>query len=106
VEDGEEALAFLHRIGRHADAVRPVLAILDLNLPKKDGRAVLAEAKADKTLHTIPVVVFSTSCSTLDLSAQLRARRQLLRSQAWESPGSPTPSRVWRRRRPRWYCSI
>src|ERR1700675_3205797 len=51
VEDGEEALAFLHRIGRHADAVRPVLAILDLNLPKKDGRAVLAEAKADKTLR-------------------------------------------------------
>jgi two-component system, chemotaxis family, response regulator Rcp1 len=68
VEDGEEVLAFLHRIGRHADAVRPVLAILDLNLPKKDGRAVLAEAKADKTLRTIPVVVFSASCSTLDLA--------------------------------------
>jgi len=68
VQDGEEALAFLHRIGQHADALRPDLVILDLNLPKKDGRAVLAEAKADKTLRTIPVVVFSTSRSTLDIA--------------------------------------
>jgi len=45
VRGGEEALAFLHRIGRHADAIRPDLVILDLNLPKRDGRAVLAEAK-------------------------------------------------------------
>ncbi len=106
VQDGEEALAFLHRIGRHADAVRPVLAILDLNLPKNDGRAVLAEAKADKTLRTIPVVEFSTLALDPGPSAQLRARRHLLRSQVWECPGSPTPSRVWRRRRPRWYYSI
>src|SRR4029077_16440866 len=68
VQDGEEALAFLHRIGQHADALRPDLVILDLNLPKKDGRAVLAEAKTDKTLRTIPVVVFSTSRSTLDIA--------------------------------------
>ena len=50
VMDGEEAMAYLHRIGQYADAVRPDLVILDLNLPKKDGRAVLAEAKADKSL--------------------------------------------------------
>ena len=68
VQDGEEALAFLHRIGQHADALRPDLVILDLNLPKKDGRAVLAVAKADKTLRSIPVVVFSTSRSTLDIA--------------------------------------
>ena len=50
------------------DAVRPDLAILDLNLPRKDGRAVLAEAKADKTLRTVPLVVFSTSRSTRDIA--------------------------------------
>ena len=68
VENGEEALAFLRREGQHADAVRPDLVILDLNLPRKDGRAVLAEAKSDKTLRTIPVVVFSTSHSTVDIT--------------------------------------
>src|SRR5260221_12737774 len=68
VQDGEEALAFLHRIGQHMDALRPDLVILDLNLPKKDGRAVLAEAKADKILRTIPVGGFSTSRSTLDIA--------------------------------------
>ena len=67
VQDGEEAIAFLHRVGQHADAIRPDLVILDLNLPKKDGRAVLADVKADKTLRTIPVVVFSTSRSNLDI---------------------------------------
>jgi two-component system, chemotaxis family, response regulator Rcp1 len=68
VADGEEALAFLRRTGLFADRVRPDLVILDLNLPKKDGRAVLAEAKADANLRTIPVVVFSTSCSLLDIT--------------------------------------
>jgi|SRR5271155_4882393 len=67
VPDGEEAMAFLHRAGRYASAVRPDLLILDLNLPKKDGRRVLAEAKADAELRTIPVVVFSTSRAISDI---------------------------------------
>jgi len=67
VLDGEEAMAFLHRAGKYANAVRPDLVILDLNLPRKDGRAVLAETKADADLRTIPVVVFSTSRAMLDI---------------------------------------
>ena len=61
-------MAFLRRTGPFADTVRPDLVILDLNLPRKDGRAVLAEAKADTSLRTIPVVVFSTSRSMLDIT--------------------------------------
>ena len=68
VGDGEEALAFLKRRGIYAEKPRPDLVILDLNLPKKDGRAVLAEAKADKSLCTIPIVVFSTSRLMLDIA--------------------------------------
>jgi chemotaxis family two-component system response regulator Rcp1 len=67
VEDGEEALAFLHRAGRYANELRPDLVILDLNLPRKNGRVTLAEAKADANLRTIPVVVFSTSHSMADI---------------------------------------
>lgn len=67
VPDGEEAMAYLHRAGQYANAVRPDLVILDLNLPKKDGRAVLKEAKADRELRSIPIVVFSTSSSMLDI---------------------------------------
>jgi two-component system, chemotaxis family, response regulator Rcp1 len=55
------------RAGPYADAVRPDLVILDLNLPNKDGRAVLTEAKADADLHTIPIVVFSTSRALMDI---------------------------------------
>ena len=55
-------------VGLARDTVRPDLVILDLNLPKKDGRAVLVEAKADTDLRTIPVVVFSTSQSMLDIA--------------------------------------
>ena len=68
VADGEEAMAYLHRAGQYGNATRPDLLILDLNLPKKDGRAVLAEAKADTSLRTIPIVVFSTSRSMLDIA--------------------------------------
>jgi two-component system, chemotaxis family, response regulator Rcp1 len=67
VEDGMEAIAFLHRTGRYADAARPDLVILDLNLPKKDGRAVLADVKVDANLRSTPIVVFSTSRSALDI---------------------------------------
>ncbi len=67
VGDGEEALSFLNRTGIHAEKPRPDLVILDLNLPKKDGRAVLAEVKTDADLRTIPIVVFSTSRSMPDI---------------------------------------
>jgi chemotaxis family two-component system response regulator Rcp1 len=68
VGDGEEALAFLKRRGIYAEKPRPDLVVLDLNLPKKDGRAVLAEVKSDTNLRTIPVVVFSTSRSMADIA--------------------------------------
>lgn len=61
VEDGVEAMAFLRKEGKYADMPRPDLVILDLNLPKKDGRKVLAEVKADKDLKTIPVIVLTAS---------------------------------------------
>jgi chemotaxis family two-component system response regulator Rcp1 len=61
VADGVEAMAFLDRRGNYANAVRPDLVILDLNLPKKDGLAVLAAMKAGPELRRIPVVIFSTS---------------------------------------------
>lgn len=67
VKDGEEAMAFLRRQGKFADAVRPDLILLDLNLPRKDGREVLAEVKADESLKQIPVVVLTTSKSEEDI---------------------------------------
>ena len=60
-KDGVEAMAFLRREGEYADAPRPDLILLDLNLPKKDGREVLAEIKADEDLKRIPVVILTTS---------------------------------------------
>jgi CheY-like chemotaxis protein len=65
--DGEEALAFLRQEGHHAAAPRPDLVLLDLNLPRKDGREVLAEVKADERLRTIPVVVLTTSDAEEDV---------------------------------------
>ena len=67
VMDGEEAMAFLRREGRHAEAPRPDLILLDLNLPRKDGREVLAEVKADERLRRIPVVILTTSKSEEDV---------------------------------------
>lgn len=67
VEDGVEALDFLHRAGKYADAPRPDLILLDLNLPKKDGREVLAEIKEDEALKKIPVVVLTTSAAERDI---------------------------------------
>jgi CheY-like chemotaxis protein len=74
-KDGVEALAFLRREAPFADAVRPDLILLDLNLPRKDGREVLAEIKADADLKTIPVVVLTTSRAEQDVlhSYQLQA---------------------------------
>ncbi len=67
VEDGIEAMQFLRREGRFGDAPRPDLILLDLNLPKKDGRAVLAEVKPDPVLKRIPVVVLTTSQAEEDV---------------------------------------
>jgi chemotaxis family two-component system response regulator Rcp1 len=67
VEDGVEALAFLRREGRYAEAARPDLILLDLNLPKKDGREVLQEIKGDGALKKIPVVVLTTSAAERDI---------------------------------------
>ncbi len=67
VDDGVEAIDFLHKEGKYADAVTPDLILLDLNLPRKDGREVLAEIKADEHLRRIPVVVLTTSKSEEDV---------------------------------------
>jgi CheY-like chemotaxis protein len=65
--NGEEALRFLHREGSYADAPRPGLILLDLNLPRVDGREVLAHVKAHEDLRRIPVVVLTTSSSDDDV---------------------------------------
>lgn len=67
VGDGVEALRFLHREGQYADAPRPDLILLDLNLPKMDGREVLAAIKSDAELQTIPVVILTTSQAEQDI---------------------------------------
>ncbi|MGI5221779.1 response regulator [Nocardia sp. CA-290969] len=65
--DGEEALDFLYRNGQYTDAPRPDLILLDLNLPKYDGRQVLEKIKADPDLSHIPVVVLTTSAAEEDI---------------------------------------
>jgi CheY-like chemotaxis protein len=67
VHDGEEAMAFLRRQDGYADAPRPDLVLLDLNMPRMDGRAVLAEIKGDPALRSIPVVVLTTSEAEADI---------------------------------------
>jgi chemotaxis family two-component system response regulator Rcp1 len=67
VTDGVEAVAFLRREGKYANALPPDFVILDLNLPKKDGRKVLAEVKADPVLRKIPIAIFSTSQAQRDI---------------------------------------
>jgi len=72
VRDGEEALDFLYQRGAHADAVRPDLILLDLNLPKYDGREVLQRIKNDENLTAIPVVVLTTSSAEEDIMRSYR----------------------------------
>ena len=67
VSDGVEATQFLRREGEYADAPRPGLILLDLNLPRKDGREVLADIKADPELCDIPIVVLTTSSADEDI---------------------------------------
>ena len=73
VQDGEEALEFLRRTGRHPAAPRPDLVLMDLNLPRRDGRELLAEAKADVSLQTIPFVVLTSSDADADVRGAYRA---------------------------------
>jgi CheY-like chemotaxis protein len=75
VADGVEAMQYLRREGRYESAPRPDLILLDLNLPRKDGREVLAEIKSDPVLSTIPVVILTTSHAEEDVmrSYQLHA---------------------------------
>ena len=75
VSDGSEAISYLRREGEYADAPRPDLILLDLNLPRRDGREVLAEIKADNSLRHIPVIVLTTSQADEDVlrSYQLHA---------------------------------
>lgn len=67
VHDGADAVDFLFRRGKYADATRPDIVLLDLNLPKKDGRQVLAEIKTDPDLAQIPIVVLTTSQEEEDI---------------------------------------
>ena len=69
VKDGVEAMNFLHHRDSYVDAARPDLIFLDLNLPRKDGREVLAEIKADEGLKRIPVIVLTTSRAERDIMA-------------------------------------
>jgi chemotaxis family two-component system response regulator Rcp1 len=74
VQDGEEALAFIRREGEYAESPRPKLVLLDLNLPKKDGREVLQELKADPDLGRIPVIVLTTSAAETDIERSYALR--------------------------------
>jgi CheY-like chemotaxis protein len=73
VSDGEQAMAFLRQEGRYAGRSRPDLLLLDLNLPRKDGREVLAEIAADPDLQNLPVVVLTTSSAESDVLAAYEA---------------------------------
>lgn len=67
VNDGQEAMEFLRREGRHASARRPDVILLDLNMPRMDGRQVLGAVKQDEDLRTIPIVVLTTSNADTDI---------------------------------------
>lgn len=81
VRDGVEATDFLYKRGSYADAPRPDIILLDLNLPKKNGRELLTEIKADENLKTIPVVILTTSSDEADIlkSYQLHANCYLVK---------------------------
>lgn len=69
VENGDDALAFVHRTGKYTDAPTPDIILLDLNMPGKDGRAVLKEIKEDERTKTIPVVIMTSSEAEADILA-------------------------------------
>lgn len=72
VQDGVEAMQYLHKEGVHAKAVRPSVILLDLNMPRMDGREVLAEIKKDPDLRTIPIVILTTSDDEEDVIESYR----------------------------------
>jgi CheY-like chemotaxis protein len=84
--DGVEAMAFLRREGTNAGAPRPDLILLDLNMPKMDGREVLARIKADDSLRTIPTIILTTSEAEEDIlkSYQLHANCYLTKPVQWD----------------------
>ncbi len=86
VADGVEAMAFLLKHGPHADMPRPDLILLDLNLPRMDGREVLARIKQDDDLMTIPTVILTTSEAEADIveSYELRANCYLTKPAQWD----------------------
>jgi CheY-like chemotaxis protein len=86
VSDGEAALAFLHRSGPYAQAERPKLMVLDLNLPKIDGLSVLRRIRNDESLKSIPVVVISTSSRPADKEKafSLGARHYIVKPDTFE----------------------
>lgn len=86
-EDGVEAMDFLHKRGKFADAPTPELILLDLNLPRKSGREVLAEIKADERFKKIPVVVLTTSSAEEDIlkSYNLHANCYVVKPVEFES---------------------
>ena len=90
-------MEFLRREGQYAQAPRPDLILLDLNLPRKDGREVLAEIKADEKLTAIPVVVLTTSQAETGRAARLCPPCQLLHYQAGRFPAVPRGGRSHRR---------
>ena len=67
IEDGEEALNYIFRRGQHENAIRPDLILLDLNLPKVDGKTILEKVKTDDTLRTIPIIILSSSQDARDI---------------------------------------
>ena len=87
VSDGVEAMTFLRREGIYTDAPRPDLILLDLNLPKMDGREVLAEIKKDQALKTIPTIILTTSDDEADvvISYQLQANCYLRKPAHWDA---------------------
>jgi chemotaxis family two-component system response regulator Rcp1 len=85
--DGVEAMTFLHRESPHVDAPRPVLILLDLNLPKMDGREALARIKGDEALKSIPVLILTTSEADADIarSYRLQANCYLAKPAQWDA---------------------
>lgn len=87
VDDGAKAIAFLRKQGNYQEAPRPALIVLDLNLPKKDGRQVLQEIKADPQISTIPIIILTTSDSQQDIinTYRLKANCYICKPMDWES---------------------
>jgi chemotaxis family two-component system response regulator Rcp1 len=85
--DGAEAIAFLHREGEHSEAPRPDIILLDLNLPKIDGREVLAHIKQDRSLKSIPTAILSISENPADIvrSYQLQANCYIAKPAQWDA---------------------